>query len=64
MVWSAHSHRTLKGMLFRRLQNSTLSWKFVTSKGINLIAYSILSFSQLRGGEGAFWPAPQKAQLG
>ena len=30
----------------------------------NPIAYGILGFSQLRGGGGAFWPAPQKAQLG
>ena len=28
------------------------------------IPYGILSFSQLWGGEGAFWPAPQKTQLG
>ena len=29
--WRAHSHQALKGMLFRRLQNSILSWELVTS---------------------------------
>ena len=32
---------------------------------INPIPYGILSFSQLHGGGGgAFWPTPQKVQLG
>ena len=37
----------------------------IFSKNLNPIAYGIFSFFQLRGGGGgAFWPAPQKTQLG